>query len=161
MAKKDIPRLLPPEGTPAHTKHVLKGPHGALETFTWTGEVWMEQWRLRWRSSRSPAKQPWRMARDGWTYSHRYDVPCQWCGTMTENRNSAMCHNCADLQTVVEKNPDLIKRMVDELVCPLCKGKGTAIACDAIDNGKPINPRPDVCMACDGKGIVSREKEAA
>lgn len=38
--------------------------------------------------------------------------------------------------------------------CPLCKGKGTAIAVDAIlPTGEVKNPRKAVCMVCDGSGI--------
>jgi hypothetical protein len=45
-------------------------------------------------------------------------------------------------------------------VCPLCKGKRWATAIDAIEaDGRLINPRPAICMACDGEGIVRDERD--
>lgn len=49
---------------------------------------------------------------------------------------------------------DDIDRYPTMIICPLCKGKGTAIGVDAIDflTGEMTNPRQEICMVCDGHG---------
>lgn len=50
--------------------------------------------------------------------------------------------------------------MSDERPCPLCRGKGTAVAIDAIHpDGRVENPRPAVCMICDGSGAAPEERD--
>lgn len=48
-------------------------------------------------------------------------------------------------------------------LCPLCKGKGTAIAVDAVDfrTGEVTNPRRETCFACDGHGSIEPEEDDA
>lgn len=42
--------------------------------------------------------------------------------------------------------------------CPLCRGRGTSIAVDAVHpDGRVENPRPTTCIACRGTGTVTEE----
>lgn len=42
-------------------------------------------------------------------------VDCKWCGTPTLMLGTKMCDRCWELQTRIESNLDLAKRMIEEL----------------------------------------------
>ncbi len=51
-----------------------------------------------------------------------------------------------------------------EKTCPLCKGKGETTQVDEIHIGPGYfdvkNPRPAVCMVCNGIGVVKDQEES-
>jgi len=42
-------------------------------------------------------------------------IPCKWCGTPTQMLGTKMCDGCWELETRIQSQPDLARRILDDL----------------------------------------------
>ena len=67
---------------------------------TWAYENYLSDWLEGWKEAE---------------VAYKEEVPCQWCGEMTENNISEECTECSELYWHIEQNVEMAETMINRI----------------------------------------------